>query len=91
MFDVGRIAEPDAPTLDTLVRLHLTARRLGATIELHNACPVLVDLIALTGLTDVLVVIGRDGHASGVEMQWQVEEREQRGIDEEVLGGDAAV
>jgi STAS domain len=89
--DVGRITEPDAPTLDALVRLQLTARRLGVTIELHNACPALVDLIACAGLSDVLVVAGPGGHGSGVEVHGQVEEREQRGVDEEVLGGDTAV
>jgi hypothetical protein len=94
--DVGGITEPDAPTLDALVRLQLTARRLGVTVELQHACPVLVDLIACAGLSDVLVVAGGthdhdhdDG--SGVEVHGQVEEREERGIDEEVLGDDGAV
>jgi ABC-type transporter Mla MlaB component len=84
--DVSRIGDPDGPALDALVRLQLTARRMGTTIELHNACPALVDLIAIAGLGDVLVIAG-----SGVEMHGQVEEGEQRGIDEEVLGDDGAV
>jgi hypothetical protein len=91
--DVSRIAVPDASMLDVLLRLQLTASRLGATVELHNACAVLVDLIALTGLSDVLVVAGPDPNppdraGSRVEVHGQIEEREQRGIDEEVLGGD---
>jgi STAS domain len=67
--DVGGIAEPDAPSLDALLRLELTARRLGVTVELHNACPVLVDLIACAGLSDVLVVTQREpDDGSGVEV-----------------------
>lgn len=91
VYDVGWIAEPDAPTLDALARLQLTARRLGVTIELRNACPVLVDLIAYAGLSDVLFAVGRDQARSSVEMYGQIEERKQGGIDEDVLGGDAAV
>ncbi|HEY5170700.1 MAG TPA: hypothetical protein VIK54_03125 [Acidimicrobiia bacterium] len=81
--DVSRLVDPDGPALDALARLRLTAHRLGVTIELHNACPVLVDLIALAGLTDVLVVAD-----SGIEVDRQVEEREQVRVDEEVLRGD---
>jgi hypothetical protein len=84
--DVSRIADPDGAALDALVRLQLTARRMGTTIELHNACRALVDLIAISGLGDVLVIA-----ESGVEMHGQVEEGEQRRVDEEVLGDDGAV
>ncbi len=52
-------------------------------IELHNASAELADLIALAGLSDVLPVV-----ESGVEMHGKIEEREQRGVDEEVLGDD---
>jgi hypothetical protein len=83
--DVSQIVDPDRPALEALARLQLTARRLGVTIQLQNACPVLVDLIALAGLTDVLVVAD-----SGVEVDRQVEEREEVGIDEEVHRGDHA-
>jgi hypothetical protein len=81
--DVRQIVDPDGPALEALARLQLTARRLGVTIQLQNACPVLVDLIALAGLTDVLVVAD-----SGVEVDRQVEEREQARVDEEVLRSD---
>jgi hypothetical protein len=84
--DVSTFARPDEETLETLTRLQLGARRLGASIELYNACPLLVDLIDIAGLADVLVVV-----ASGVEMDRKVEQREQLWIDEEVLGGDRAV
>jgi hypothetical protein len=81
--DVSQIVDPDRPALEALARLQLTALRLGVTIQLQNACPVLVDLIALAGLTDVLVVAD-----SGVEVDRQVEEREQARVDEEVLRSD---
>jgi hypothetical protein len=84
--DVSTIVHPDEETLDTLARLQLAARRLGTSIRLYNACPLLVDLIEIAGLGDVLVVI-----PSGVEMDGQVEQRKQLWIDEEVLRGDRAV
>jgi len=81
--DVGSIAEPDAGTLETLARLQLAARRLGTSIRLYNACPMLADLIEITGLDEVLVVM-----PSGVEMSRQAEQREEIWIDEEILRGD---
>jgi hypothetical protein len=86
--DVSEFAAPDEPLLDTLARLQLTARHFGATIRLHNACRLLVDLIDIAGLADVLVVAPED--RSGVEMERKTEDREQLGPDEEVLGGDGA-
>ncbi|MCU1464902.1 MAG: hypothetical protein JWM72_830 [Actinomycetia bacterium] len=76
--DVSRITEPDECALDALARLQLTARRLGAIIHLHNATPALADLIELAGLADVLIV------ESGVEVDRQIEEREEIRVDEEV-------
>jgi hypothetical protein len=70
-----------------LVRLQLTAHRLGASIRLHNPCAELVDLLALLGLSDVLPVIVE----SGVEPDRLVEEREQVLVDEEVDPGDATI
>ncbi len=90
--DVSRIVDPDGPALEALVRLALTARRMGTSVELRNACPVLVDLITIAGLTDVLVLAGATGESSSVvEVDGQVEQREERGVDEEVLGGDGSV
>lgn len=90
--DVGGIVDPDEPALDALVRLALTARRMGTSIELRNACVRLLDLIEIAGLADVLVAVGSPGHGrSGVEVHGQVEEREEGGVDEEVLGGDGSV
>ncbi len=83
--DVSQISEPDERALEALARLQLTARRLGVSIRLHNAGAALVDLVALVGLSDVLVC-----GESGVEPDRQVEEREEVGIDEEVHRGDDA-
>jgi anti-anti-sigma regulatory factor len=86
VVDVSALAEPDPAILDALVRLQLAAQRRGATIRLENACPVLVDLLALAGLSDVLPVL----RASGVEMNRQTEQREKALVDEEVEPGDAS-
>ena len=83
VIDVSRIAAPDAPALDTLARLQLLALRMDATIQIRNACPRLVDLIDIAGLADVLVV-------TSVEVNGKVEEREEIGVDEEVLRDDGA-
>jgi hypothetical protein len=81
--DVSGIVQPDEVILERLARLQLAARRLGATIRFYNACPALMDLIALAGMADVLEAV-----PSGVEMDGEVEQREQLWIDEEVLRGD---
>lgn len=101
--DVSRITVADRDALEALARLQLAARRLGATIHLRNASPALADLIELTGLAGVLVV---DPTAptdpgdcddfsvdlfSGVEVDRQVEQREEIRVDEEVHRGDDPV
>jgi ABC-type transporter Mla MlaB component len=45
----------DAVTVDALARLQLAARRRGSLVRLRNASPELRGLVALMGLTDVLV------------------------------------
>jgi ABC-type transporter Mla MlaB component len=45
----------DAVTVDALARLQLAARRRGSIVHLRNASPELRDLVALMGLTAVLV------------------------------------
>ena len=80
--DVCRVSHPDERTLDALARLQLAARRHCATLRLLNACPTLVDLIECAGLGDVLVVVPAE---SGVEMQGEVEEREECRVDEGIL------
>jgi hypothetical protein len=81
--DVSGITEPDVLVLDNLARLELVARRFGATIRLRNAGDALVELIAWAGLADVLEL-----EPSGVEMDRQVEEGEELGVDEEIHRGD---
>jgi ABC-type transporter Mla MlaB component len=83
--DVGAITHADEATLEALARLQLTARRLGTSIELTNARRALRDLLELVGLADVLP------NGSVVEVDGQVEDREQLGVDEEVDPGDPAV
>ena len=45
----------DAVTVDGLARLQLAAHRRGSVVHLRNASPELRDLVALMGLTEVLV------------------------------------
>ena len=83
--DVSALTDTDELALEALVRLQLTARRLGMSIRLHNARRELVDLLALLGLSEVLPVV------SGIESVGQTEQREQVRVDEEVDPGDAPV
>src|SRR5689334_19235884 len=46
--------QPDAVTVDALARLQLAARRHGCRVRLRGASPELVELVAFTGLEDVL-------------------------------------
>src|SRR5687768_12524990 len=52
--DVSAVVDPDAVAIDALARLQLTARRLGREVRLRNACKELRELLALTGLRDVV-------------------------------------
>jgi STAS domain len=85
--DVGALTDPDAGTVDTVVRLWLTARRLGCTFRVRNASPALRSMLELAGLcetgTDAPLRLGVVG---------QAEEREQtRRVEERRDPGDAAV
>ena len=48
-------AHPDLDVIDTLARLALTARQLGAVVTLQNAGPELLGLIEFVGLDEVLL------------------------------------
>jgi anti-anti-sigma regulatory factor len=89
VIDVSALVDADHQTLDALARLQLVARRIGTSIRLENACDELVDLLALVGLSDVLPVAA-GGAGSAVEVNGQVEQREQIGVDEVVDRGDPA-
>lgn len=84
--DVGALADADAVTVEALARMQLTARRLGHSIRLRRASGELQDLLALTGLCDVLP------RGAGLGLERQPEEREQvRGVEEEVEPDDPTV
>ena len=77
--DVGAVVSPDAGTVEALARMQLTARRLGRRLMLRRACGELRDLLALSGLKDVLPCDELPLEASG-----QAEHREPpSGVQEE--------
>jgi len=87
-FDISELAPPDAPAIEALARLQLTALRLGHRIRLRNGRGELEDLLALVGLVELLPMIGSTEEptspASGAEPVWQAEEREEvRRVQEE--------
>jgi ABC-type transporter Mla MlaB component len=91
VYDVAAITEPDAGTVDLLARLQLTARRLGRGILVHRAHPRLRELLALTGLTEVLPPPGDGGGSVLVEPGREAEQREQvLGVEERVEPRDPA-
>jgi len=86
--DVGAVIDPDLGTVDVLVRLALTARRLGSALRLRHACGELQDLLALVGLTDVVPIAPE----LPVEARGQPEQREHpRGVEEGVEPADPPV
>lgn len=54
--DVQALVRPDAVTVEALARLQLTARRLGRRVRIRHASGELRQLLALVGLTDVVVL-----------------------------------
>ena len=85
--DVSSVGDPDAGTLDALARMQLTAQRLGRRVQLRHACADLQDLVAFTGLGDVLPLYG----ALRLEAGRQPEEGEEsRGVEEEADPDDPA-
>ena len=80
IWDLSSLGDPDAGTIDALARMQLTARRLGRRVQLRHACADLEDLVAFTGLGDVLPLYG----ALRLEAGRQPEEGEEpRGVEEE--------
>ena len=53
LCDVSKI-DPDAVSVDALARLQVAARRRGCQARLRGASSELLDLVAFTGLRDVL-------------------------------------
>ena len=56
VVDVSGVVEPDLVALDALARLHLMARRFGRDIKITHTCEQLEELVAFSGLGDVLCV-----------------------------------
>jgi ABC-type transporter Mla MlaB component len=85
--DVEGVADPDVVTVDALARLQLIARRLGLEIRVLHAHGELQDLLALTGLNEVVPLCAD----LPVESRRQVEKREEGGrVEEEGDPDDAA-
>ena len=85
--DVAALVAPDLCTVEALARLQLTVKRLGGSIELRGATARLEELLALTGLEDVLPLCPE----LCVEAAGQPEEREEAlGVEEEADAGDLA-
>ncbi len=67
LCDVAGV-EPDAVTVEALLRLQLAARRHGCRVVLRRASPRLLALVAFLGLADVLpeqTQLRRAGAAAG--------------------------
>jgi ABC-type transporter Mla MlaB component len=80
LCDVARLADVDMATIDALARIALRARRLGCAVNLRDAPPELLQLLAFAGLSDVLPC----DPSSGVKVTGQPEQREEPlGVQEE--------
>ena len=88
LCDVARLADVDMATIDALGRIALRARRLGCAVNLRDAPPELLQLLAFAGLSDVLPC----DPSSGVEVTGQPEQREEPlGVEEERDAADPPV
>jgi hypothetical protein len=82
---VAGLTNSDLATVDDLARLQLIARRLGITVELHDAPDELRELLDLAGLREVV----RCSEPLPVEVRRQAEQREKpRRVEEEADPGD---
>ena len=85
--DVGALVRPDEVTIEALARLQLTVGRVGCRLHVRHACEELRDLLALSGLSDVIPLFVE----SDLDLQRKVEHREEpRGVQEEADPGDPA-
>jgi hypothetical protein len=75
---------PALAVVDELARWQLAARRLGCSIQLHDACVELLELLDLLGLSEVVT-----GTADlRLEVVGQAEGGEQLGVEEVVVPDD---
>jgi len=86
VVDVRTLTEPDLGTIEVLARLQLTARRLGATIRLGHTCDQMRDLLACSGMGELLP-LDADSSVDGDRL---AEERKELLVDEEVDPRDPA-
>jgi hypothetical protein len=86
VVDVRTLTEPDLRTIEVLARLQLTARRLGATIRLGHTCDQMRDLLACSGMSELLPLDAD----SGVDGDRLPEEGKELLVDEEVDPRDPA-
>jgi ABC-type transporter Mla MlaB component len=84
--DVDDLVEPDLLTVDALARLQLAARRMGCSVWLRDAPPMLHGLLAFAGLDDAI-----PSAELRLEVRRQTEQREQAlRVEEEGELDDAA-
>jgi hypothetical protein len=86
--DVGALAA-DLVTVEALLRMRLTARRLGRGLRLRNASVDLERIVAFCGLWGVLS--GEPASGAGRCLGQPEEGEHPRGVEEGVDRGDAAV
>ncbi len=80
VVDLDGLVDPDVVTVDAMARLQVTARRLGRGVRFRGACREVHELVALTGLGEVLHF--DDG--SRFEPRGETEQREHGlGVEEE--------
>jgi hypothetical protein len=83
-WPLARTGRIDLAVVEALARLQLSARRLGCSIRVRDACASLLELLALAGLGDVVPCVP----ALGVQAGGQPEGGEQAGVDEVVVPDD---
>jgi len=81
-WPLARSGRVDLAVVDELARLQLAARRLGCSIRLRDACVDLRELLAISGLIDLLP------GAADSEVGGQAERGEEVGVEEVVQPDD---
>jgi hypothetical protein len=84
---VDPVANPDVGTVDALARMQLAARRRGWELWVEGATERMRELLALTGLEDVVRCEGSDLETLGKPEG----RKEARGVEEEGDAADATV
>jgi len=86
-WPLAQCDRPDLSVVDELARWQLTARRLGCSIRLRDACVELMELLDLLGLSEVVSgTAGLRREAGG-----ETEGGEQGGVEEVVMPDDPVV